>query len=58
MTLKEMIEQHPEWADLDVVVYSVSGDYEYVGGSADVYVDIDGDDESGNAPKVLVFTAN
>ncbi len=55
MTLREMIEQHPEWADLDIVVYSVDGDYEYVGASASVYEDIDRDDESGNAPKVLVF---
>jgi len=55
MTLKEMIEQHPEWADLDVVLYTDSGDYEYVGASASVYAV----KSSPNLPHpVLVFSAN
>ena len=56
MTLKEMIEQHPEWADLDVVLYTDSGDYEYVGASAGAYIDRD-HAESPPHP-VLVFSAN
>lgn len=56
MTLREMIEQHPEWADLDVVLYTDSGDYEYVGASAGVYVDVDlAENPLG---QVLVFSAN
>lgn len=58
MTLKEMIEQNPEWADLDVVVYSPDGEYHYVGASGSVYVD--DQDEGDDAPNipVLVFSAN
>ena len=56
MTLKEMIEQNPEWADLDVVLYTDSGDYEYVGAQAGVYTDTD---HAETPPRsVLVFSAN
>jgi len=56
MTLREMIEQHPEWADRDIVVYTSIGDYEYIGASAGVYPD---EDEAESPPNpVLVFSAN
>ena len=58
MTLRELIAQHPEMADLDIVVYSPDGEYHYVGASGSVYVDEqDEGDEASNVP-VLVFSAN
>jgi len=58
MTLRELIEEHPEWADLPIVIYNVCGEYEYVGGSASVYEHIDDDWDAENPPKVLVFAGN
>lgn len=34
MTLNEIIEKHPEYADLEVVIYSIDGSYHYVGDDA------------------------
>ncbi len=57
VTLRKLIEQNPEWADLPLVVYNVNGDYEYVGGSASVYNHVD-EDDSGEETDVLVFAGN
>ena len=57
MTLKEIIKQHPEWADLDVVLYTGdNAEYQYVGAQAGVYTDTDLDESPRR--KVLVFSAN
>lgn len=62
MTLKELYEQHPEWHDLELVVYR-DGDYDWVGRSADVYRDDvvtmkADDDPTPVLYPVLVFAAN
>lgn len=51
-TLKTLLEKHPEWADLPIVVYQSEGRYDYVGAAGLVYED---EDEEG---KVLVFAPN
>ena len=43
-----LLRDHPEWADLPLVLYTQADEYEYVGGSASVYQD----------EKVLVFSGN
>lgn len=53
MTLQELYDQHPEWRDLQMVLYTGDEGYELVGGSAMVYVD----EESETQP-VLVFSGN
>ena len=61
MTLRELIEQHPELADLPMVVYNgSSGEYDHVGGSASVYRhDSDEDsDYDGEKYDVVVFAGN
>ncbi len=56
MTPRDIITLHPEWADLDIVIYTDSGDYEYVGAQAGMYTDTDHDETPPNP--VLVFSAN
>jgi hypothetical protein len=51
MTLKQLLLDHPEWGDLEVVVYNDDG-YDYVGDSGTAYVD------DSVAPPVLVFAGN
>lgn len=51
-TLKELLEEHPEWADLPIAVYNPQGGYDYVGCSGDVYSDDDGESS------ILVFSHN
>jgi len=58
VTLATLLRDHPEWADLPLVVYNVCGDYEYVGASASVYAHVDEGDESGEETDVLVFAGN
>lgn len=53
-TLRSLIEQHPEWADLPIVVYREDGSYDWVGHSGDVYTDKDEDEDA----TVLVFAGN
>jgi hypothetical protein len=62
MTPRQLIEKHPEWADLPMVVYTSDGSYEHVGDSARVYTnettdDPDADMSDPATPKytVLVF---
>lgn len=62
MTLKEMIEQHPEWADLPVAVMSVCGDLDYIDCSGTAFVGEDFADDveaiEGTGDPVLVFAGN
>lgn len=37
-TLRDIVETHPEWLDLPVVVYQSDGTYDWLDGSAAVYV--------------------
>jgi hypothetical protein len=60
MTLREIIEQHPEWLDLPVAVYRSDGEYDYVGGSGTVYRH-NTDEEleyDGEAVDAVVFAGN
>jgi len=52
VTLRTLMKEHPEWADLPIAVYREDGSYDYVGGSGAVYHTEDGEDE------ILVFTGN
>ncbi len=59
MTLRELIEKHPEFADIDVVVYNGNeGEYSYIDGSGTVYIDEQDDYDSCPNVPVLVFSAN
>jgi len=64
MTLRELIEQHPEWADMPIAVASVCGDLDYIGdyGSGLVYEGEDFPDDQeyveGEGDPVLIFSAN
>jgi hypothetical protein len=54
-TLKDIIEQHPNWLDLPVAVFNhQSGEYDFIGGAALCYVDKDYDVTT----PVLVFAPN
>ena len=57
MTLKELLDANPDWADLPVVVYCEDGSYDYVGqaGSAYRHKEIL---EDGESIDVVVFAAN
>lgn len=64
ITLRQLLEQHPEWADLPMVVYTGHG-YEYVGCSGSVYKGEDYDDHGldvedplNKSTDVLVFSGN
>lgn len=62
MTLREIVDQNPDWLDYEVVVGD-QGYYSYVGASGDVYpVDEYEDQETGPAlqtgRKILVFVGN
>lgn len=72
ITLKILLERHPDWADLPIVVYSPDGRYDWVGesshsdgGAGSVYtddthaeIDEQGMGVPGTEAKVLVFSAN
>lgn len=55
MTVKEILEKHPEWADLPIVVQNNNGDFDYVGASGSVYSVCDPEEKN---LRVLVFTGN
>ncbi len=38
VTLKTLLKDHPEWADLPITVYEVDGHLATVGGDGDVYL--------------------
>jgi hypothetical protein len=54
-TLNQILKAHPEWGDLDVVVYRSDGSYDYVGASGAVY---EAPDENEENRRVLVFAGN
>lgn len=54
ITLATLLRDHPEWANLPLVVMNGEGLYEYIGASASVYTDFD-EDENIN---VLVISGN
>jgi hypothetical protein len=54
MTLRDFIDEHPDWLDYDMVVYRSDGGYDYVGAAGAVYLSEDPDT---NIP-VVVFSAN
>jgi hypothetical protein len=54
VTLRMLMEKHPEIADLPIVVYCEDGHYDWVGAAGAVYV---GDDPE-DGEKVLVFSSN
>lgn len=63
-TLRDILEKHPEWADIPVGIYMPDGRYDYVGGCGTVYVaqptedeivDFEDDDYVG---PTLVFAGN
>ena len=61
MTLKEILEKHPEWADLRVVVMDPNeGNYHYVSdgpyGSGMLYEANEYDDNENIIGNLLVFT--
>lgn len=63
MTLRKLIEEHPEWADLPMAVYdSQSGALDYVGGSGSVYANedcwIEDDDGDSILVPTLIFSGN
>lgn len=62
MTLRELIEQHPEWADLPIAVLSVCGDLDYIDCSGSVFVGEDFADDveaiEGQGDPVLIFAGN
>jgi len=57
-TLRSLIEEHPEWADLPLVVYREDGEYDWVGCSGAVYDHNPADDGIEDAQHVLVFAGN
>lgn len=56
-TLRSLLEEHPEWADLPIVVYNPDGSCDWVGSSGTVY---DGEitDVDGEEYHVLTFAGN
>ncbi len=52
-TLREIVAEHPEWLDLEIVVYQSNGDYAFVGASGTVYVD-----DAMEPNPVVVFAGN
>ena len=57
MTLNEILEKHPEYGDLQVVVYSVDGAYHYVDGPWGLGAMYKAHDEE-EGIDVLVFAPN
>lgn len=60
MTLRQLLAEHPEWADLPIVVYTPSGEYSYVGAGCRVYTnetcdDPDADMEDPATKKYMVL---
>lgn len=64
MTLREILAEHPEWADLDIAVVDNVGELHYLGASGMVYdqdeVETVGEDGSVvlTGKRILVFTGN
>ena len=52
ITLKQLLIEHPEWGDHELVIIDSNGDYDYVGAAGMVYAD------NSATPPVLVFAGN
>lgn len=55
-TLRQLLDTHPEWADLHIVVYRDDGTLHYLGAQGSAYEHQD--DNEPDCPKVLVFAPN
>jgi len=55
MTIKELLDNNPEYADLQIVLYNPSGEYDFLGDSAMCYPD-ELTVETWETVKVLVFS--
>jgi len=64
MTLREILDEHPEWADLDVAVVDNIGEIHYLGASGMIYVqdEVEAVGEDGSVvltgKRILVVTGN
>ncbi len=55
MTLRELIEEHPDWMDYDMVVYDdLNACLDYIGASGNVQISV-GDDSD---KPVILFSGN
>ena len=54
MTLRQILDENPDWADLEVVVLASDGNVDFVGDSGLVYAD----DAYGDGETLLVFSGN
>lgn len=61
-TLKEILEAHPEWADIPIGIYMPDGHYDYLDGAGSVYLDEQDDvevwEEGEYRGPVIVFSGN
>lgn len=63
MTLREIVDQNPDWLDHDIVVESC-GEYHFVGASGDVYLENEyrdgeeGENAQLTGKKLVVFVGN
>jgi len=53
MTLGELVIEHPDWLEYEMVVYNDKNEYDFIGESGDVY--LVPDDIGG---KLIVFAGN
>lgn len=65
ITLRQLLAEHPEWADLPLAVYTENGELDYVGCAGSVYQgedyidpDMDVSDPRNVKIDVLIFSAN
>jgi hypothetical protein len=63
-TLRTLCEQHPDWLDLPIGVYTPNGSIDFVGAAGTVYSSEyggDNEEQSSDYPagtKILIFSAN
>jgi hypothetical protein len=60
-TLRSLLEDHPEWAELPLVVCTSDGNYDWIDGAGSVYEGEwadDAGDPNGPVVPVLVFAPN
>lgn len=59
-TLKQILEEHPEWENLPVAIHRSDGSYDFVGESGSVYVNDEyfDDDNPEDKISVVVFAPN
>ena len=58
VTLRQLMEEHPDWLDIPLAVYAPDGIYHYVGASGDVYLAEDDSEEDLEDKRVIVFSGN